>query len=229
GTVVDRFDAHALGKARRDLRQPVLHVLDDRERILAETLERDAGDHLPFAVHLGDAAPFVGRKLDARNVLEQHRHAGVVLHHDLLEILRRLDIAATADCEFGLRDFDRATADIHVARADDIANARQRNAEGLKPARIDHDTVLLDEPPDAGHLRHAFGFGKPEADIPVLDGAELGEILLRAAHDILIDPTDAGCVRSEGRRDAGGQPFRSGAQIFENARARPIYVSAVLE
>ena len=67
--VVDGLDAHALGQARRDLGEAILHVLDDRQRILAEALQRDAGDDLALAVHFGDAATLVGRELDARHVL----------------------------------------------------------------------------------------------------------------------------------------------------------------
>ena len=60
GTVIDGLDAHALRQARRDLGEPILHVLNHRERILAEALQRNAGDDLPFPVHLGDAAALVG-------------------------------------------------------------------------------------------------------------------------------------------------------------------------
>ena len=122
GAVVDGLDAHALRQARRNLREPILHVLDDRQRILAEALQRDAGDDLPFPVHFGDAAALVGRELDAGHVLQQHRDALVVLNHDLLEIGEALDVAAPAHREFGLGDLDRAAADIHVAVADRVAD-----------------------------------------------------------------------------------------------------------
>ena len=86
GTVIDGLDAHALRQARRHFRQPILHVLDHRQRVLAEALQRDSGDDLPLPVHLGDAAALVGGQLDARHVLEQHGHAALVLDHDLLEV-----------------------------------------------------------------------------------------------------------------------------------------------
>ena len=94
---------------------------------------------------------------------------------------------------------------------------------------IDHDAVLLDEAADAGDFGHAFRLGEPEADIPILDGAKLGEVLLRSAHHVLIDPADAGRVRSERGGDARRQPLRGGVQIFEHARARPVDVGAILE
>ena len=75
-----------------------------------------------------------------------------------------LDVAASAHGKFGLGDFDRAAADIHIAVADDVADFRQRDAERLQPARIDHDAVLLDEAADARDLGHASGLGQAEAD-----------------------------------------------------------------
>jgi hypothetical protein len=66
----------------------------------------------------------------------------------------------------------------------------------LKPARIDHNAILFDKPPDAGHLGHACGLGKVKAEIPILDGAELGQALLRSLDYVLIDPANASGVRS---------------------------------
>ena len=159
GAVIDRLDGDALGQARRQLGKPALHVVDHRKRILAEALQHDAGDGLTFTVHLGDAAALVGGQLDPGHVLQQHRDAAFVLDHDLLDVGQALEIAASAHGELGLRHFHRAAADIHVAVADRVADARQRNVERLEPARIDHHAVLLDEAADAGDLRYARGIG----------------------------------------------------------------------
>ena len=229
GAVVDGLDAHAFGKARRHLREPVLHVLNDRQGVLAVALERDARDDLSFAVHLGDAAALIGRQLDAGDVLQQNRHAAVALDHDLLEVGDGLDVAAAAHGKFGLRDFNRPAADIHIAVTDDIANFRERNAESLKPARIDDDAVLLDEAACARDFGDASGLGQAEANEPVLNGAKLGKALLASAHHVLIDPADARRVWAEAWGHARRKTPRGGAQIFEHARPRPIEVGAVLE
>ena len=73
--VVHRLDGHALGQARHDFGEAILHMLDDRQRVLAEALQRDAGDDLALAVQLGDATPLIWSELHAGNVLEQHRNA----------------------------------------------------------------------------------------------------------------------------------------------------------
>ena len=185
---------HALRQARRDLGEAVLDVADHRERVLAEALQRDAGDDLALAVHLGDAAPLVRGELDAGHVLEQDRHAALALDHDLLEIGQALDVAAPAHRELGFRQLDRASAHVHVAGAQRFADLGKRDAERLQPPWIDHHAVLLDEAADARDLGNAFRLGDAVAHVPVLDGAQLGEALLRAANDVLIDPADAGRV-----------------------------------
>ena len=75
--VVDRHDLDRLRQAARNLREALLDVLDDVERIDAEALQHDAAGDLAFAVQFGDAAPFVGAELDAGDVPQQHRRAAV--------------------------------------------------------------------------------------------------------------------------------------------------------
>ena len=229
GAVVDRFDGHALGEARRDLGEAVLDVADHGQRVLAKPLKRNAGNDFAFPVHFRDAATFVRRELDPRHVLEQHRHAAVALDDDLLQVGQALDVAAAAHRELGLRKLDGAPAHVHVAAAQRFADFGERNSERLQPPRVDHHAVLLDEAADAGDLGNALRLGDAVADVPVLDGPQLGEALLRPAHDVLIDPADAGRIGSETRRHAGRQPARSRAEVFEHARARPVEVGAVLE
>ena len=101
-----------------------------------------------------------------------------------------------------------------------------------KPAqalRVDDDVVLLDEAADAGDFGDAFGLGEAVAHVPVLQRAQFGERAVLGEQGVLIDPADAGRVGPERRGDAGGQAAGRGVQVFEDARARPIDVGAVLE
>ena len=121
------FRARASGEA-------VLDPADHRERVGAGALQRDAGDRLALAVDLGDAAPLVRGELDAGDVAQQHRHALVALHHDLLQVGQALDVAAAADRELGLGELDGTAPDVTVAGTDRIADFRQRNPERLHRA-----------------------------------------------------------------------------------------------
>src|SRR5438045_2484358 len=56
GTVINRFDSHALRQAWGNLGEARLDVADHGERVLAEALQRNAGDDLALAIHLRDAA-----------------------------------------------------------------------------------------------------------------------------------------------------------------------------
>ena len=56
-----------------------------------------------------------------------------------------------------------------------VADFGERNAERLQPSRIDDDAVLLDEAADAGDLGNALRLGEAVADVPVLNGAQLGQ------------------------------------------------------
>ena len=74
--VVDRLDAsRPSGRLGAISASRSLTFSMTRQRVLAEALQRDAGDHLALAVQLGDAAALVRRQLDARDVAQQHRHA----------------------------------------------------------------------------------------------------------------------------------------------------------
>ena len=189
--VVDRHHLDAFGQRRGNLLETLLDVVDDGERVGAGALQGDAARHLAFAVELGNAAPLVRADLDARNVLEQHGGAAVHLDDDLLEVARAFEIAAATHHELVLGKLERAAPDVHVAVADDLAHLLQRDAERAHAAGIDDDIVLLDEAADAGHLGNALGLGQPEADLPVLQRAQVGQRLVLAQHRVLVDPADA--------------------------------------
>src|SRR3546814_2341139 len=63
------------------------------------------------------------------------------------------------------------------------------------------DRVLLDESTDARDLGDALGLRRREANDPVLQRSQLCERHLLGDDGVLIDPTDAGCVRPEARSE----------------------------
>ena len=140
-----------------------------------------------------------------------------------------LQVALAADDVFELGEFDRAAADVGVAGADRVAHLLHGDAEIAHALRIEDDVVLLDEAADAGDFGDAFGLRQREFQIPVLDGARVGEVQFLRHHGVLVDPADAGRVRADGRRHAGRQPRGCAVEEFEHARARPVDVGAVLE
>ena len=133
-------------------------------RVGAEALQHNAAGDFAVAVELGEAAPFVGAKLDARHILKKNGRSTVILQHDLLQVGDAFKVTAAAHHELKFGQFDRATAEVHVARADRTADLGQRNAETAQALRIDHHVILLDEAADAGDFGNAFRLGEAVAE-----------------------------------------------------------------
>src|SRR5438067_1175086 len=118
--VVDRLDIHPLRQRRGDLSELLLDAIDNPERVLPISLQRDAADDLAGAVEFGDAATFLRAEFDPRDIAQQHRRAAMHLEHDLLKIADVPQITSTAHHVFGLGHLHDAPADIAVARADRV-------------------------------------------------------------------------------------------------------------
>ena len=118
-----------------------------------------------------------------------------------------LDVAAAADQIFLPGHLQAARAHFVVAVAHRIHDLRQRNLVGQQPIRIDVDLILLHEPADGGHLRHARHARKPIPQIPIVERAHLLKVVLAGLIDerVLEGPADTSCVRSKLRRHAFGK------------------------
>ena len=202
--IVHRHDLHRFRQAGCDLLEALLDVLDDVERVDAETLQHDAAGDFALAVQFGDAAPLVRTELDAGDIAQQHRRAAIGLEHDVAEIVDALQIALAADDVFEFREFDGPPPDVGIAGADRITHLRHGDAEIAHALRVEDDVVLFEESADTCDLGHAFGLGERELQIPVLDGAGVGKIELLRHHRVLVNPSHAGRIRADGRRHASG-------------------------
>ena len=229
GAVIDGLDADPLGQPGADLGDLGLEVVDDLQRILPVARHGDAGNHLALAVQLGQAAPLVGHQFDAADVGDAHRRAVLRLEDEVFDVLPAAQIAAAAHHVFGLGHFQRAAADVAVGIADHLGDAHQRDAVNLEFRRVDRDLVLLHEAADARHLGHPRRLGQLVAQIPVLQGAQLGQRLVLGQHGVLVDPADPGGVRAKRRRDAFRQLAGDRIDVLQHPRARPVDVGAVLE
>src|SRR6185437_9038745 len=127
--VIDGNDLDRLRQTGRDVLEALLDALDDVECIHADALKHDAAGDLSIAVELGDAAPFVGAELDARDVAEQDGCAAVRLEHDVAEVVDALQITLAADHIFELGQLDGAAADVGIAGADGVTHLLHGDAE----------------------------------------------------------------------------------------------------
>ena len=191
GAVIDGLDADPRGQPGADLGNLGLEVVDDLQRILPVARHGDAGHHLALAVQLGQPAPLVGHQLDAADVGDAHRRAVLRLEDEVFDVLPAAQVAAAAHHVFGFGHLQRAAADVAVGIADHLGDAHQRDAVSLELGRVDRDLVLLHEAADAGDLGHPRRLGQLVAQIPVLQGAQLGQRLVLGQHGVLVHPADA--------------------------------------
>ncbi len=230
--VVGHDHVDAIRQAALEFRQTLLDHVDGLRRVLTPAHDDDAADDFAFAVELGDAAAHLRTQPDLRDVREHQRRAFLVYaERDVGEVLLVLQVAGRADHVLGFAHLDDGAAGLLVAVADRVLEPRQWNAEGAQLVGIDHDLVLAHHAADRRHLgdaRHRLQLVLQE---PVLQAAQLREVVLAGAvHErVLEDPADAGCVGSERRLRILGELPRDLAQVLEHPRAGPVEVGAVLE
>ena len=107
----------------------------------------------------------------------------------------------------------------------------ERNVVGQQLVGIDLDLVLLLEAAEGRHFGDAFHALNPVAQVPVLEGAQVRQVVLAGlVHQRVLEaPAHAGGVRSQRRRDARRQRSRQALHVFQHPGARPVNVRAVLE
>src|SRR3546814_21102360 len=74
-----------------------------------------------------------------------------------------------------------------------------------------------------------LSLGKLVAYGPILKAAQFCQCALHTKHGILIDPTDAGSIGAQRRRDPGRQAPGCKIEVFEHAAAGPVEIRAFLE
>jgi hypothetical protein len=232
GAVVNLDDLHARGQARAQLVDALLDRIDHRARVLAVAHHHDAADRLALAVELGDADATDWSLADLRDIAQQQRRA---LGHDagrhLPQILETADQADAAEQIVGLGQLQARAALLRVRAAQRGQQLLQRESVVLQLERIDHRLEPLHEAADRGHLGHTGHALQFEAQQPVLQAAQLGQVMPAAAVDqrVLVDPADPGGIGAELEARALGQPTLQLGQLLQHPRARPVQVGAVLE
>src|SRR5439155_21121690 len=103
-------------------------------------------------------------------------------------------------------------------RADDVA---ERDIVGDESVWIEIDLVLLYEATDRRDFRDAFHRGQRVAQIPILNRAQLCEIVFAGVVNerVLVNPPHTGCVRPDYRLNTLAQRAAHRTQLFNNARS----------
>jgi len=191
-----------------------------------------------------DVAEAFKRAVD--DVLEQRPElvlfAGDVFHSDgrassvssdrqAPDVFQRLYVAAPAHHVFLAGKLDNPAADFVVAVANHLNHFVEREIESQQLVWIEGHLVLLHVSAHRRDFRHAGNAFQPVADVPVIEGAQLPEVVFPAAvhQGILESPADSGGVRPKRGRDAFREFPADFAHVFENAGSPPVNVRPLIE
>ncbi len=126
-------------------------------------------------------------------------NSGARHQRDGPEIVQRLEVAAGAHHVLGPGQFQHRSTRFLVGTHDGLAHLPLSQPLGRELDRIEHDLVLLDH---AAHRRHFRDVGQAlelELQKPVLQGTQLGQIVLAGAvhQRVLVDPADPGGIGAQ--------------------------------
>ena len=180
-----------------------LHIANDLPGVGSVTDHDDAADGFPFAIELRDAPPHLGSELDVGDLAEKNRDAvGAAANRDLLQVVNALDVAFYPEDELLFGHLDGAPADFAVAALDGLADVGDGDVVGAQLGGIDGDLVLLDVAADGSDLGDALHGGELVFHIPILDRAQLGQVLFLGVERVHERPADPGGVRPQRRGDS---------------------------
>ena len=169
---------------------------------------------------------------DIRDIIQQD--GGTALVHaqrDMAQIIQFVHVAGRAHHVLGLCHLDDRTARLLVAPLYGLPDPGQRQAIGTQLVRVEHHLVLLDHAADGGHFRYAVQRLQFILQKPVLQAAQLRQVVPAAAinQGILVHPAHTGGIRTEFRARLDRQLAAHLAQVFKHPRACPVGVRAILE
>ena len=165
------WDDHDTGRERPfDLPQLRLDTANDVQRIFAVPHDDDAADHLTAAVELRDAPADVRAKSHVSDVRHPDRRASQIgAKGHLFDVGRRGQVAPPAHHVLPPRKLQEPALDVVVTRLDRSGHIAHGEIIRGQLVRVEVDLILLDEPADAGHFRHAWDARQPIPQIPVLE------------------------------------------------------------
>src|SRR5207249_1225325 len=125
-----------------------------------------------------------------------NRRAAFHFEDDVLDVLNLFDVAAAANVVLGCGDFENFPAYVGITHLDRVDHVAERDVVGNESVWIEIDLVLLHESADRRDFGDAFHRGERVAQIPILNGTQLGKIMFSGVVNqrVFVDPPDTGGV-----------------------------------
>src|SRR5690606_11871188 len=216
-------DLDTIGQARCDRRDARLHGVDHLERVLAVTHHDDAGHDVAATILVRDTAPDVGSDLYPADVAHPHgRPAGTGSEHDVLDVLDTREVAEPAHHVLAAAELQDARTDVGVRHAHGVRDLPHGEAIAVQSLWIHLHLVLPHVPADGCDLLYAGHALQLVADEEVLQAAQRGQVVAIGFDRVLIDPADAGRVRTQLRCRACRQLIGQLREVLEHTRTRPV-------
>src|ERR1051326_671184 len=155
-----------------------LHAVDHLQGVLSLPHDDNAGNDFAISIQVGDSAAQIGTKDHLPNVLYANRRTGIAGDQDnVLKVLNGFGIAAAAHHILSAAELQQAAAGFAVAAANSLDHAVDGNSVSLQTAGIDIDLKLLRIAAKRRDFRDARNRLQIVAHVPVLEGAQLCQIM----------------------------------------------------
>ena len=166
---------------------------------------RSAHDHGAadgfLAVQVERTTPKVAADLHGGDVLQVNRRAFHGLHRDEFEVFDTGDEADAAQHKLGSIFLHHLAADIEIRALHRCHHVHERDIDRTHLGGVQLHLILLHKAADARHLGHALHAGELVAHIPVLQRAQLREVIAAVLRlggidmeVVLIHPAEAGGI-----------------------------------
>ena len=161
------------------------------------------------------------------DVADEHRHAFVFGHHDVLDIAGILNQSDAADHHGLLIVVEQRAARVLIVGADRLGDLSDGQVVFVDRLRIDDYLVLLHQPAEGRHVGDPRHLPEARFDHPIFQVAQFDVAVALAFHHVAVEFADGRGHRAE----RWGHVVRQGgvAQLFEHHGAREIVVGAVGE
>ena len=169
--------------------------------------------------------------MNTRHVAQGHGRGPNQSQRNLTEVGYLVQIAAGAHHEFGFGEFKHGTARFLVGRAYRLDHLFMRDAITGKFHRVEHHLILLDHAAQRGNFGNVLQGFQLEFEKPILNRAQLCQIVLAGAVDqgVLINPAHPGGVGAQCRLGRCRQPGLHLAEVFQHPRARPVEICPIFK
>ena len=203
----------------------------DLQNILAIAHHHDSPHSLPLAIQIPGPTPHFRTQHNIPGHIPQQNRSPLCIrpHHNLLQILGRLNVALAADHVGGAKPFQLTPAHVVIGAPDGGDDRADRDVIHQQLVRIEFHLVLFFEPAKCGHLGHPLDALQPVAQVPILKGSQLRRIILSAAipEGVLKAPSHAACIRSQSGGDSGRQRASKALEIFKHAGSCPVNIGTI--